>query len=221
MIQEYKPLSQLPFQIPKLIMDKLDVLFFKKGQVIFSEGSTPLGAFFLRKGKVKISKTGSQGKEQIIRIVTQREFLSHTDLFTNSRYSTSAKALEESYLLFIPKQEFWDMLREQNHLFEQLLQQISLDVKSVEDKIVDLAYKPVRGRLADAILDLDKKFNEDTGQHYVFITRSDLASYVGTVKETVNRLLSEFRNERLIATNGTRIILLDINGLNRICKMYN
>jgi len=113
------------------------------------------------------------------------------------------------------------MLRDQNHLFEQLLQQISLDVKSVEGKIVDLAYKPVRGRLADAILDLDKKFNEDTGQHYVFITRADLASYVGTVKETVNRLLSEFRNDRLIATNGTRIILLDINGINRICKMYN
>ena len=221
MLQDYKPLSQLPFQIPQLILDKLDMLFFKKGQVIFSEGSTPLGAFFLKKGKVKISKTGSQGKEQIIRIVTQSEFLSHTDLFTNSRYSTSAKALEDSYLLFISKQEFWDMLREQNHLFEQLLQQISLDVKSVEGKIVDLAYKPVRGRLADAILDLDKKFNEDTGQHYVFITRADLASYVGTVKETVNRLLSEFRNERLIATNGTRINLLDINGLNRICKMYN
>lgn len=221
MIQDYKPLSQLPFQIPKLILDKLDVLFFKKGQVIFSEGSTPLGAFFLKKGKVKISKAGSQGKEQIIRIVTQWEFLSHTDLFTNSRYSTSAKALEDSYLLFISKQEFWDMLRDQNYLFEQLLQQISLDVKSVEGKIVDLAYKPVRGRLADAILDLDKKFNEDTGQHNVFITRADLASYVGTVKETVNRLLSEFRNDRLIATNGTRIILLDIKGLNRICKMYN
>ena len=221
MLQDYKPLSQLPFQIPQHILDKLDMLFFKKGQVIFSEGSTPLGAFFLKKGKVKISKTGSQGKEQIIRIVTQREFLSHTDLFTNSRYSTSAKALEDSYLLFISKQEFWEMLREQNHLFEQLLHQISLDVKSVEGKIVDLAYKPVRGRLADAILDLDKKFNEDTGQHYVFITRADLASYVGTVKETVNRLLSEFRNERLIATNGTRINLLDINGLNRICKMYS
>lgn len=221
MIQDLKAPSQLPFQIPKHISDKLDALFFKKGQVIFSESSTPLGAYFLKKGKVKITKTGSLGKEQIIRLVTQKEFLSPTDLFTNSKYSTSAKAMEDSYLLFISKQEFWDMLRDKNHLFEQILQQISLDVKCIEGKIVDLAYKPVRGRLADAILDLDKKFNEDSGQHNVFITRADLASYVGTVKETVNRLLSEFRRERLIATNGTRIILLDIHGLNRICKMYN
>ena len=220
MLQNDKPLSQLPFQIPKLILDKLDVLFIKKGQVIFSEGSTPLGAYYLKTGKVKISKTGNQRKEQIIRIVTQNELLSHTDLFTNSRYSTLATALEDSFLLFISKQEFWNLLRENNHLFEQLLQQISLDVKNIEAKIVDLAYKPVRGRLANAILDLDKIFSEDTGQHNVFITRTDLASYVGTVKETVNRLLSEFRNERLIATNGTRITILDVHGLNRICKMY-
>ena len=173
----------------------MDVLFFKKDQVIFSERSTPLGAYLLKMGKVKISKTGSMGKEQIIRIITQIEILGHTDLFTNSRYSTSAKALEDSYLLFISKHEFWDMIRDNNHLCEQLLQQISLDVNCIEAKIVDLAFKPVRGRLADAILDLDKKFNEDTGQHNIFITRADLASYVGTVKETVNRLLSEFRNE--------------------------
>ncbi len=221
MQQGYKPLSQLPFQIPKVILDKLDVLLFKKGQVIFSEGSTPLGAYFLKTGKVKISKTGNQRKEQIIRIVTENEFLSHTDLFSNSRYSTLAKALEDSFLLFISKQEFWNLLRENNHLFEQLLQQISLDVKGIESKIVDLAYKPVRGRLADAILDLDKLFNEDSGQHNICITRADLAGYVGTVKETVNRLLSEFRKERLIVTHGTRITLLDIPGLNRICNIYN
>ncbi len=222
MLQDYQQLPETPFQIPKLVMDKLDVLFFKKGQVIFSEGSTPLGAYLLQKGKVKIAKVGSQGKEQIMRIVTQKEFLSHTDLFTYSKYSTSAKAIEDSYLLFISKQEFWSMLRDQNYLFEKLLHQMSVDMKQVEVKIVDFAYKPVRGRLADAILDLDKKFNiNNIGQHSVFITREDLAGYVGTVKETVNRLLSEFRKERLISTNGTKINLLDIQGLNKICEMYN
>lgn len=222
MLLNNQPQADLAFQIPQEEMEKLDVLFFKKGQLIFSEGSTPLGAFLLQKGKVKISKTASQGKEQIMRIVTQKEFLSHTDLFSYSKYSTSARAMEDSYLLFISRQEFWNLLRDQNYLFENLLHQMSVDMKEVEGKIVDLAYKPVRGRLADAIMDLDKKFNTiNNGQHSVFITRADLAGYVGTVKETVNRLLSEFRKEHLISTTGTKINLIDLEGINKICKMYN
>ncbi|QED37222.1 Crp/Fnr family transcriptional regulator [Antarcticibacterium arcticum] len=222
MLQDNLQPADLPFQIPQPVLEKLDVLFFKKGQLIFSEGSTPLGAFLLQKGKVKISKTASQGKEQIMRIVSQREFLSNSDLFTYSKYSTSAKALEDSYLLFISREEFWTLLRDQNYLFEKLLHQMCVDIKQVERKIADLAYKPVRGRLAEAILDLDKKFNTlNNGYHSVLITRADLAGYVGTVKETVNRLLSEFRKEHLISTTGTKINLIDLEGLNKICKMYN
>lgn len=221
MLKEYQTTSEILFHIPDDFKKKLDVLYLKKGQILFSEGSSPLGAYLIQKGKVKISKLGSQGKEQITGICSNHEIIGYTDLFFKSRYSTSAKAIEDSTVLFISKPEFWKMLKEQQNLFEDLLQQLLQDKKLTEAKLVDFAYKPVKGRLADAVICLDKKFNGNSKKHLILITRADLAGYVGTVKETVNRVLSDFRNEKLISTNGTKINILDIDGLNRISKMYD
>ncbi len=99
---------------------------------------------------------------------------------------------------------------------------LSLDLKEAETKITDLAYKPVRGRLAGALIYLTNKFSENTTEvPNISITRSDLACFVGTAKETVNRLLSEFRNEHLVETTGTKINILNFKGLNTLNNLYN
>ncbi|HEY9184926.1 MAG TPA: Crp/Fnr family transcriptional regulator [Salegentibacter sp.] len=207
--------------IPAPLRNRADYLFFKKGQLIYQEGSTPLGAYFVENGSIKITKLGSSGKEQILRIVTNGELLCLSDLFSQSRYGNSAKTLEDSSLLFISKQDFWEVLKEDERIFRSLLQQLALNIRKDHEKIVGLAYKPVRGRLAEALLSLDSKFSFNGRKaHQITITRADLAGYVGTVKETVNRLLSEFRSEKLISTQGTRININNPNGLERISRMY-
>ena len=188
--------------------------------MIYQECSTPLGAYFVENGSIKITKLGSLGKEQILKIATNGELLCLSDLFSQSRYGNSAKTLEDSSLLFISKQDFWEVLKEDDQIFRSLLQQLALNIRKGNEKIVELAYKPVRGRLAEALLSLDSKFSANGREpHQVAITRADLASYIGTVKETVNRLLSEFRSEKLISTQGTRIKINDPNGLERISRM--
>lgn len=202
-------------------IENLDILYFKKGEIIYFEGSSPLGIYIIRKGKVKISKLGCSGKEKILRIVTPEEILNYADLLSNRRYSSTGKALEDTSLKFIPKQQFWNVIQKQEFLFGQFMQQISKDMRNIEQKNVDLAYTPVRGRLANALLYLDKRFNKNMpGLHYISITRTDLAGFIGTVKETANRLLSEFREEHLIRTEGTRINILDPEGLQRVSKLY-
>lgn len=211
-----------PFKVMDVMQDRSDLLKVKKGQVIYMEGSTPLGAYLVQQGKVKISKIGSDGKEQILRIAVPEEMLTYTDLISNARYTTSAKALEDTTLLFVPKNEFWSTLRANANLFEEFLILVSNDLNRAEQNITSLAYKPVRGRLADALLALGKKLNSvGDGPQSIFISRYDLACYVGTAKETVNRLLSEFRNENLVSTNGTEIIIDNLRGLMHISKMYN
>lgn len=208
-------------EIPAPLRARADYLFYKKAQLIYQEGSTPLGAYFVENGSIKITKLGSSGKEQILRIVTNGELLCLSDLFSQSRYWNSAKALEDSSLLFISKKDFWEVLKEDDQIFRNLLQQLALNIRKGNEKVVDLAYKPVRGRLAEALLSLESKFSiHGREPQQVAISRADLAGYVGTVKETVNRLLSEFRSEKLISTQGTRIKISDPNGLERISKMY-
>ncbi|MGB7841435.1 MAG: Crp/Fnr family transcriptional regulator [Salinimicrobium sp.] len=210
-----------PPQIPKYFREKADVLIFKKGQLVYQEGSTPLGAYFVDKGKVKISKTGSLGKEKIVRIVKDTELLSFSDLFSRGRYSTTAETLEESYLLFVSKEDFWEILKTHHDIFSVLLFQLAQDISKIEETAADLAYKPVRGRLADAILALDNDFNgKANSTHSIRLSRADLAGYIGTVKETVNRLLSELREEKIIFTSGSRIKINDIDKLTRISNLY-
>lgn len=211
-----------PPHIPEPFREKADVLFFKKGQLIYQEGSTPLGAYFVDEGKVKIRKTGSLGKEKIVKIATQPELLSFSDLFSRRRYSTTAETLEESNLLFIPREVFWEVLKAHHDIFSYLLCRLAVDIKKSEETLTDLAYKPVRGRLADAILTLDHNFNgKYNSSHSICLTRTDLAGYVGTVKETVNRFLSELREEQIISTTGSSIEILDLDRLNKISKLYN
>lgn len=212
----------VPSQISKLFREKADILFFKKGQLIYHQGSTPLGAYFVDKGKVKISKTGSQGKEKILKIVLESELLSFSDLFSRRRYQTTAETLEESHLLFISKGDFWKILETHHELILHLLWRVAEDIDKTEETMTDLAYKPVRGRLADAILTLDKNFNgENNSSHFICLKRTDLAGYVGTVKETVNRFLSDLREKKVISTIGSCIEILDFDRLKKISKLYN
>nr|WP_255702472.1 Crp/Fnr family transcriptional regulator [Salinimicrobium sediminilitoris] len=198
------------------------VYFLRKGQSIYQEGSTPLGAYFVEKGKVKISKTGSLGKEKIVKIAIHPELLSFSDLFSHRKYTTSAETLEETYLLFLSKEDFWKVVNNNQEIFSYLLCRLAEDINRIEETVTDLAYKPVRGRLADAILSLVDSFNgTDGSSHSICLTRTDLAGYVGTVKETVNRLLSELKEEKIISTLGSRIDIHDREKLNKISKLYN
>ncbi|MCG9970796.1 Crp/Fnr family transcriptional regulator [Christiangramia crocea] len=217
----YKP-SFADLEIPQAMRERADVLFFKKGQIVYQEGSTPLGAYFVDSGQVKISMLGSLGKEKIVKIVTDSELLCFSDLFSHRRYSTSAQAMEETSLLFISKRDFWEVLNDRRDIFLSLLWRLSEQIKVVQETITDLAYKPVRGRLADAILNLNNKIKgKDLEYQSISLTRADLAGYVGTVKETVNRLLSELREEKIISTSGSRIVIRDMDKLIRISEMYN
>lgn len=210
-----------PLEVIDLKEEDVDQLLYKKGQMIYCEGSTPLGVYFVKNGKVKISITGSDGKEQILRIASPDDILSYADLISGIKYTTSARAIEDSMLLFISKGDFWEFINRNPSTVEKFALLVSRDLLMAEAKIADLAYKPVRGRLADAITALVKKFDAGDGRsNSIAISRKDLACYVGTAKETLNRFLSEFRNDRLIETRNKRIVVLDSEGLNKISRLY-
>jgi len=222
---EYNP-SQIIEKNPELIIssikDHSDLLKLKKGQIVYSEGSTPLGVYFVKNGMVKVSQLGSDGKEQIMIIAVANDMLMCTDMVLNTHYSTSAEVIEETELYFIPKKEFWSVIKNEQNLFEQFVLLIADELKFIETKMTNLAYKPVRGRLADALIYLYEKSNNCSAERpCITISRYNLACFVGTAKETVNRLMSEFRNDKMIETEGTIINVIDPHGLKKISHMYD
>ena len=98
---------------------------YKKGQVIFHEGNRPLGIFCVFSGKVKVSRMGSDGKEQIIRLAKKWDTLGYRSLIDNTKYTASAIALDETEVCFIPATEFNKLIDESVKVSTDLMKCIS------------------------------------------------------------------------------------------------
>jgi CRP/FNR family transcriptional regulator len=192
--------------------------YYKKGQVVFEAGAQPRGLFCLHRGKAKVYKTGDEGRDKIVRLVKGGDVLGYRSLVSGEPYNCSAAALEESVVCFIPQQTFFEMLRNHGGFSMRIIQLLSCELRQAEEQILNLAQKPVRERLAEAILILKEVYgteNGDSSTLNVTLSRDELASMVGTATETLVRTLSDLKRESLIATDKKKIRILDVPGLVR------
>jgi CRP/FNR family transcriptional regulator len=194
---------------------KFDEVRYDKGQLIFKESLFPNGIYFIKKGKVKIYKTGPDGKEKVLRLLRAGDFVGYKDLISRDRYSYSASAFENSTLFFISKDNFSKLL-ERKDISLYFLRLLSNELSGTENEYLNLSYMPVKGRLIEALLSLN-----DNSERSLAISRDELAGFVGSARETVIRLLSELRKQKLISIKGRLIHVEDMMGLNRIKSVYN
>lgn len=210
----------MPDDIGELVEKKISTVY-KKGQTIFYEGMMPTGIYCLHSGKIKISKRGNDGKEQIVRFVLEGGLLGIRSLMGGRKYSASATTLEESVVCYIDQKTFFKLTTKYPHISQCVMTLICALLEEAEAKMTSLAQKPVRERLAEGLLILDELFNGEGGckadeqEHALSLTREDLANIVGTATETVIRLLSDFKDEKFIEIEGRKIILLDKEGLKK------
>lgn len=208
----------MPEDVGVLIEKKISTVY-KKGQTIFYKDMMPTGVYCLHSGKIKIAKRGADGKEQIVRFVVEGELLGIRSLMGGRKYSASATTLEDSVVCYIDQKTFFELTTKYPHISQCVMTFICARLEEAETKMTSLAQKPVRERLAESLLVLDKLFNGEGGckadenKQPISLSREDLANIIGTATETVNRLLSEFKDEKLIETDDREIILLDNAGL--------
>jgi CRP-like cAMP-binding protein len=192
---------------------------YKKGQVIYSEGLKPTGIFCLSEGKVKIFRLGNDGKEQIVRFAMPGDIFGLRALLGGSNYSTSATAIEDSEACIVPKPVFFKVIVKYPEISHYIMVMLSQMVDNAENKLLSIAQKPVRERLAETLIALHNMFNKNQHETSINLTRTDLANIVGTANETVIRLLTEFKEENLIYINGRKITIYDFEGLRKIAKV--
>jgi CRP/FNR family transcriptional regulator, polysaccharide utilization system transcription regulator len=196
---------------------------YRKGQIVFHENAMPIGLYCIYEGNVKISKQNSNGREQIMRIAAPGDFLGYRSLVAHRPYADTAIALEDTTICLLPKSEFFNLMQHNKKFYEALLQRICKDADDMEAKLGNIAYKPVRGRIAEALVLLAGKNHQQKpkADSYINLTREDLASLVGTVKETAIRTISEFKDENLIEIDKRRIKILNLDKLLHISNLYD
>ncbi len=192
---------------------------YKKGDFIFNESAIPLGVYCILSGVIKLVRTNLDGKEQILRFAQSGDVLGYRALIADEPLVSSAVCIEDSVACFIPKHIFLNIIDENTAISKDLMKALSHELGVVEERVQSLAQKSVRERLAETLLFLHATFKSNNlGEDVIAITlpREDIANIVGTATETVIRLLSEFKSDKLIELEGKKIKLLEKTKLEKI-----
>lgn len=192
---------------------------YKKGELLFNESAIPLGIYCIVSGVIKLVRTNLDGKEQILRFAQPGDVLGYRALIADEPLISSAVCLEDTIACFIPKQIFLQIMDDNASISKNLLKAISHELGVVEERVQSLAQKSVRERLAETLLFLNATFksnNLDTDVIAITLPREDIANIVGTATETVIRLLSEFKSDKLIELDGKKIRILEKSKLEKI-----
>lgn len=183
---------------------------YRKKDIIFSEGQNPHYVFQINKGKVKIYRSNEEGREFIVALIGPGEYFGYLAVLQNRNYPERAVAMEDTEITLIPKQDFYSLIHNNRDVAGRFIKMLAGNVFEVEEQLIDLAYNSVRKRVADALIRLKERYDSQGQEKFtISILRDDLAQLVGTAKETVIRMLSDFKEEGLVEMKGSKITILD------------
>jgi len=190
---------------------------YKKDQIIFSEGDEGSGFYAITSGRVKIFKLSPEGKEQILHMMGPGEIFGEVPVFTGQGYPAFAEANSQSSLLFFPRSAFIELIKKDPSLSLNMLAMLSWRLRKFAALVEDLSLKEVPGRLAAYLLYLSKRA-ESEAEFDLDISKGQLASILGTIPETLSRILGKMGRQGLISSKGSRIRILDRKTMEEIAE---
>lgn len=205
----------------ELLNFEKDFRQYKRGDILYQEGNRISGFFCINNGIIKVFKTGFDGKEQIIRFAKRGDFIAYRSVLSNEPACTSAKVIEDTHVCFIPAEILIQLIKTNPSFSLELLRLACHELGEANSFITDIAQKTVRERLAEILILLVHEFGIDDEKYLkISLTREELANIVGTATESVIRLLSEFKADKLVELNGRKIKVLNIKGLEKISNVF-
>ncbi|HEU5147796.1 MAG TPA: response regulator [Chryseosolibacter sp.] len=181
---------------------------FRKKDLIFMQGETPKELYLIEKGQVKTYKLNEAGKELITGIHKEGDFMGFIPLLEDKVYNDNAEALEDARISFIPKRDFITLLYSSKDIARKFIEMLSSNVEEMENRLLDIAYQPVRQRVAKTLLNMSGRLGQSRNDGIITIGRREISSIVGTAMESVNRTLCNFKDEGLIdfTSHGLKIL---------------
>ncbi|MEA2041988.1 MAG: Crp/Fnr family transcriptional regulator [Bacteroidota bacterium] len=194
---------------------------FKKGEIIYNEGSKPTGLIFLCKGKVKIFKEGVGGRDQIIRMTRPEGIIGFRALFAEDKYIASAEVLEDALVTVLDKDLLKKLISENSDFAMQLMEKFAKELGFSSQRTVSLTQKHIRGRLAESLLFIADTygFEDDERTINVYLSREDLANLSNMTTSNAIRTLSTFASEDVVKVDGRRISILKLEVLRKISEL--
>ncbi len=192
-----------------------------KGQDVIIEGAPVHGIYFVFKGKVKIFKTGLLGKEQINRFAQDGDIIGHRGFGAGQYHKIGAMAMENIVLCSFSSVELLKVLKTIPSLTFDFMSFYSEELNRSETKVRKFAQMTVREKVIDALLYINRKFGQTSGQLNFQLSRKQMADFTGTTDVQVTRVFSTLKKEKLILSNGKKIGINDIEVLKKEINEHN
>ncbi len=203
--------SELKFLIERVVTRK-----YSAGELVFGEGEPCKGLYVVESGQIRIFKTSSGGREQVLSIDGPGNSIAELPVFDGGVYPASAMAIEESTLLLVGKQDFHALCLAHPEVGLKVLRVVGARLRRLVGIVEELSFTTVRHRLASFLLRLAQKSGKRTAEGTVVslpVNNQELAAQIGTVRELVSRNLSRLQAEGLLKIDGRDVILFDLKGL--------
>jgi CRP-like cAMP-binding protein len=188
---------------------------FSKGEKIIEQGTEITEFTYLKSGLVKLFRRGDGGKEQIIAIAKPFDFVSLLSVFSENNYNYSVTAIEDSTTCILDLQFIKNIISSNGNLALHILEKMSKASDNIIVNILNIRQKQLRGRIASILI----YFSEKIYSNSIFdlpLSRKEIAEYIGMTTENVIRILSEFRQDKIIKINGKTIEIEDMERLKAI-----
>lgn len=189
-----------------------------RGQIVFAEGAQAEGIHILTEGRVKVYKLSPEGKEQILHVFGPGEPVGEVAVFAGRKYPAYAEALEPSRFLYIPRREFMALLQREPAVALNMLAELAHRLRRFTNMVENLSLREVPGRLAAYLMYLNER-QDARAEIQLDMTKAQLASLLGTIPETLSRILARMAKEGFIELGeGRAIKLLDPEGLQQLAS---
>ena len=192
---------------------------FDRGECIFSEGDPGNQLYVIRQGKVKISLSGPEGRENMLAVLGPGEMFGELSLFDPSPRTANATAITDAEVLCLPHDALRGWLTSSPTVAPQLLQALAQRLRRTNEQLADLVFSDVPGRVAKTLLTLAERFGSADQQGVRVthdLTQEEMAQLVGSSRESVNKALADFSSRGWIRLEGrTTIQLLEPERLSR------
>ncbi len=188
---------------------------FLRGERIFSEGENATGFYVLVFGRIKIAKLAPDGKEQILHFIESQEPFGEVPVFAGERFPANAEAMEDSKVIFFPREGLAQLIRQEPSVALNMLALLSRRLRQFSNLIESLSLKGVPARMASYLLYTSQR-QGDTDTLELDVSKTLLANFLGTIPETLSRVLAKLTQARLIQVDGRRITLLNRQALEEV-----
>ncbi len=194
---------------------------YAKGQLIFAEGKEATGFYIVASGQVKLYKISPEGKEQILHIVNPTETFAEAVMFSGGRYPAFAETTSLTRLIYLPKEDFLCLIKQNPQLSLNMLATLSKLLRKFNRLVEELSLKDVSSRLARYLIEQSQQTGQPTEQGIELqldASKTQLASRLGTISETLSRTFRKLKQAGIIQVKGNIIIILELDMLNEMAS---